>query len=1434
MSEDLLRRLFDTKHSLPVITPQTIQLLQSIVGFQQPDNEYRSLALQASRFADLQQPSRGNLFITDSAKTATQRMLPDEGESGFSLSDLSPDQRQLILERARQGAVDFDDFLTRRNPQLLYTDITRDDKAEQVFRQMLLKPQPVAQFVRKNQQAKTPESSDADRNASSVQAAKRSSQSSQGDKVQKALSRAAAAVTSKKQSAARPNTKSTTQNAVTSQNEYKPSPAEEQLRGYFEKYKAAGNIPEANKYAIELHNKYGWLFGSVRAKDPNGGFFGTEWPYIKPPGSQGVENLPLQGTEAYINRNIANNEAAARRQRIRQKQEAEQRERLTNRSTFSKMLDPALPVPTTEIIPALTDIAEGAAMGFTSWAGDRVAGLGRLIEEAENMGRQVANGVRRNFINDPNASPPQPTISSRRAATGESIRESGEKAANASREYLADFGQSIPSQVGAAGGEIIPDLLLSTATGNPALTFGISSATSSYGQGKPLSEAILTGIVNARGVEGGNVLAARLEQLVTGKFGKYLVRSAVQGTQNIGTTAALQGDIPDTPQKAAKEILFALGFGIFPAGHPKAKVAEDTVLAIANTPQTHPAIRAEIIKVLKEYRASRKAPIEVPAQFDEPTVVPPSPAQTLPDSTVDPHKTNHRNWAREAVADKRSKDQARREQWAKESESSTQSQDDSQSKTGGSDTPVNSNKSLTQESTNPEKDTRVLVAKEPSTVAAPLLEIQPAVEAAKNPEESKESTNTTPGTPESVRQKVVAEPEVALPKAVLEPESASPRTVAETEIKSPKTVTEPEITLPVETALQAKPIESASAKAIGETLSFKILKLVRSPLSGYVGNKKSMLWKGAYDGIIPVEAITSRWFSKINDVFGGSGLLSNAIQAQLKIPRLLNDFDEDIVNFHKVAKENSSELKDILRGEESLISDIVERFPEGGVEAHDAVQKYWNAMKARLASGNEIAKAALTTIINNGSLAIMGRGQRIIQGKDAKNKYGWLFSKKTFQNIEKQLDQHGQLLVDTEVVNLDARKVLENAKPGELTLVDPPYVQHADRNTPIADYKKGKDLVTLEGALDFINTDIAAAAQRGVPIIYTNNAHPDIMQALKNLGFKTKTIDVDSQNNGGKHGTREEVIAWNDPVRQGPTGGRGDSAKRGIRESEPGRLDDMDERAGSRQIPSTDAAPEGIPGSDGLRPGGIRGRGRGRVDPPSPEENDSKKNSATTQKQVKAEPGTSKKNLHDEQPDGDLDIEDWGSLSKLAARHIEEGTGKFADFSKRMTKALGDNADRVKPHFRQLFNEYHYSKKKRAAQSDNQTLAATRIPEDEATVREGRRAELMADRQFLDDLINGAYRQYQSRIKDFKNHPWIEIEKEISWLGNNFLTNRRRLNEISQILSDKKRTQQRTPKEIEELSRNRLLFKRKQQQVQQQFNQVFPSLLQNVKAKRKG
>jgi diguanylate cyclase (GGDEF)-like protein len=353
---------------------------------------------------------------------------------------------------------------------------------------------------------------------------------------------------------------------------YSPSAAEQQLQRYFEEYKAQGNLPEANKYANELKAKYGWSMGSMRAPTADGSLFGVEWPYIKPPGSQGVENKVGQGTESFINQGVANREAAERRQRIKAQQDARRKSQGFVANAGG----------------AVKDAAEGAMLGAGAWAGDRVAGAGRLLETVTDAMRPPQAGVS------------SPSISGRDARPGESIKEAGEKAATASRDYLADFGQSLPSQGGALVGELAPDLVVSALTGAPVATFGTSTGLSAYGQGKPLGESILTGIINAGGMKGGNILAAELEQLAKGEFGKYVARSVAQGVQNVATNTAIGGEVPITPQAAARELLFALGFGVFPTGHPKAAEANRAIADIAAHPETHPQVATEIGKVINE------------------------------------------------------------------------------------------------------------------------------------------------------------------------------------------------------------------------------------------------------------------------------------------------------------------------------------------------------------------------------------------------------------------------------------------------------------------------------------------------------------------------------------------------------------------------------------------------------------------------------------------------------------------------------------------------------------------------------------------------------------------------------------------------------------------------------------------------------------------
>jgi hypothetical protein len=153
MPNDFLRRLFATSRSLPVSDPQTLKLLQSIIGMQQAPQapkEYRPPNLPQSvagnspsarfvnPFANLEQPVRGNATIAGGMGTLAHEALHGEPRSGIDPTDLSPDERQAFLEEARREAFDFEDYLNTRNQQEtppLHTD--DEDGAEQAFRRMI-------------------------------------------------------------------------------------------------------------------------------------------------------------------------------------------------------------------------------------------------------------------------------------------------------------------------------------------------------------------------------------------------------------------------------------------------------------------------------------------------------------------------------------------------------------------------------------------------------------------------------------------------------------------------------------------------------------------------------------------------------------------------------------------------------------------------------------------------------------------------------------------------------------------------------------------------------------------------------------------------------------------------------------------------------------------------------------------------------------------------------------------------------------------------------------------------------------------------------------------------------------------------------------------------------------------------------------------------
>jgi GGDEF domain-containing protein len=349
------------------------------------------------------------------------------------------------------------------------------------------------------------------------------------------------------------------------------------LARQFEDAKGSGDNFKALQIGTRLKNEFNWELGTDQYGNPyvkrnknSVTNASNPWPYVKPP--QGVERPTSQGTQSFIESGVRQREDRERRERIKE----------------------------TDDRGALTQIGEGALMGTTSALARTSAGVGRLIDDIQT----VITNASRALSSEPTG-PVEPTISARDARFGESIQEESETAAEAAEKYQQDFGSSMPSQIGFAGGSVAPLFV----TPGGAAGLGVLTGLQSYGSGKSLGEAILSGVAFGAGVKGAGKLVESLEGRIKNPFGQYIARSIGQEAAIRGTTTGTNQDLPDTPQEVARDLFMALGLGLrFGKGKGKRepvnrerRLDEDgytnrvnLLNEIISHPDTHPQVKREL------------------------------------------------------------------------------------------------------------------------------------------------------------------------------------------------------------------------------------------------------------------------------------------------------------------------------------------------------------------------------------------------------------------------------------------------------------------------------------------------------------------------------------------------------------------------------------------------------------------------------------------------------------------------------------------------------------------------------------------------------------------------------------------------------------------------------------------------------------------------
>lgn len=323
----------------------------------------------------------------------------------------------------------------------------------------------------------------------------------------------------------------------------------------------------------------------------------------------------------------------------------------------------------------------------------------------------------------------------------------------------------------------------------------------------------------------------------------------------------------------------------------------------------------------------------------------------------------------------------------------------------------------------------------------------------------------------------------------------------------------------VETEKPPEPTADQAAAAKEPVIAVKPMEK-QNALRSYLGNKISMAQRAAFN-IIPT-SWRNRW-KRVVDVFGGSGIHGWQIGKALGTPVHYNEYDANVFAFQKLASnvEGQEKLRRVWLPIADEISAMVRKYPDGGSEAHKEVSEWWKATQGRLSGEGATPEQRATRVLLDNTMGTMGDTQALMS-VDHKWKKDGVNALATVTTLLERHRLNAQQWEGTS--NQSAEELLPTLKKGDLAVLDPPYALTKG-------YKVGQNHESIKGATDFIKDHIKPAVERGVSVLYTNAAHPDIVGALRAAGMEVKLERVRTQTAAGKEaGERFEVVGWTPDV----------------------------------------------------------------------------------------------------------------------------------------------------------------------------------------------------------------------------------------------------------------------------------------------------------------
>lgn len=278
---------------------------------------------------------------------------------------------------------------------------------------------------------------------------------------------------------------------------------------------------------------------------------------------------------------------------------------------------------------------------------------------------------------------------------------------------------------------------------------------------------------------------------------------------------------------------------------------------------------------------------------------------------------------------------------------------------------------------------------------------------------------------------------------------------------------------------------------------------ISHPFGNYLGNKKKIIQDGYYNEFLN----KGSQYNNIYDVFGGSGLISKAFASANGKNVIYNELDPDVFNSFQTIKNQGAEVITQVQIYANQVQAVRDKYPKGGLRAHNEMTKFWAQLKKDWKeSSDPIKNAAAFSLLKSKSTG-HNRAQNII--KSRQSGAAWRTKSNPVENIIPELQQHISEFQDINLVSQDARNIGSQISKGDLVIFDPPYVSKEDSKV-VEKYAVGKDLATISGAIDFINTTVKNAINVGADVVYTNTYNPKLEKVLKDIGMETQKIAMPS------------------------------------------------------------------------------------------------------------------------------------------------------------------------------------------------------------------------------------------------------------------------------------------------------------------------------------